>query len=207
MPTVVCGPSGVGKGTLLTYLKQYYTNAFAVSVSHTTRQPRPGEVNGETYHFVSREQFEQGISRGEFVEYADVHGNWYGTSKQALRDVADRKKIALLEIDVQGAQNIKKLSGVKAFYLFITMTGYFDNNKLLPDCGIELLSPRLAGRGTETIEQVEKRMKTAEKELDFFANNRGFFDKVITNDDLKKSQQDITRIFAEWYPWIQTQHK
>ena len=100
-PVVVCGPSGVGKGTLLNRLMAEHPEAFGFSVSHTTRQPRPGEVDGVHYHFVQKEDMEAGIQRGEFVEYAHVHSNMYGTSVKGVEDVRAAGKTCLLDIDVQ----------------------------------------------------------------------------------------------------------
>ena len=86
-PVVICGPSGVGKGTLLTRLMKEHPDKFGFSVSHATRKPRPGEVNGQDYHFVTVPAMEAAIKNGEFIEYAPVHGNYYGTSKKSVADV------------------------------------------------------------------------------------------------------------------------
>ena len=100
-PVVICGPSGVGKGTLLTRLMAEHPDSFGFSVSHTTRQPRAGEVDGVHYHFVKKEDMEAAITRGEFIEYARVHSNMYGTSVKAVEDVRAAGKTCLLDIDVQ----------------------------------------------------------------------------------------------------------
>ena len=100
-PVVVCGPSGVGKGTLLNRLMAEHPESFGFSVSHTTRQPRAGEVDGVHYHFVKKEDMEAAITRGEFIEYARVHSNMYGTSVKGVEDVRAAGKTCLLDIDVQ----------------------------------------------------------------------------------------------------------
>ncbi|ETO11939.1 Guanylate kinase family protein [Reticulomyxa filosa] len=174
---VVCGPSGVGKGTLLKNLKERFPNDIRSTISHTTRQPRTGEVNGKEYHFISKEKFENMLNANEFLEHAQVHGEYYGTSNLSLFTIASNDQIALLEID----------------YVFITMSG-----------GIEKLKDRLKGRGTETNEQVQRRMKTAEKELTFFQENPTFFDKVIINDDFEKSSQEFVETFTTWFPTLKS---
>jgi hypothetical protein len=100
-PVVIAGPSGVGKGTLIGKLLQAFPGAFGFSVSHTTRAPRPGEVDGKDYHFTTLPLMEAAIARGEFLEHAKVHGNYYGTSFAAVKDVAGAGKICLLDIDIQ----------------------------------------------------------------------------------------------------------
>ena len=193
MPCIVCGPSGVGKGTLLNKMKTQYAKTFGVAVSHTTRQPRQGEIDGVHYHFVSRKAFEQGIQKGEFAEFADVHGNYYGTSLKAIEAVQAKKLICILEIDVQGAKIIRDAAKLKAHYLFITAQG-----------GLETLKARLTQRNTESAEQIAKRLATAEKEFAFLDKNASFFECVISNDDLEKSAQILSQQFRSWYPHLQS---
>ncbi|XP_063025693.1 guanylate kinase isoform X1 [Melospiza melodia melodia] len=107
-PVVLSGPSGAGKSTLLKKLLKDYENIFGFSVSHTTRQPRPGEVNGKDYHFVSREEMQKEIDAGEFIEHAEFSGNMYGTSKGAVQAVQAQNQICVLDIDIQGVRNIKR---------------------------------------------------------------------------------------------------
>jgi guanylate kinase len=104
---VVAGPSGVGKGTLIDRLMEDMYGKFGFSVSHATRQPRPGEVDGVSYHFVAVLAMEAAIKNGEFVEYAPVHGNYYGTSKKSVSDVCDQGKVCILDIDVQGVKSVR----------------------------------------------------------------------------------------------------
>ncbi|XP_032557968.1 guanylate kinase isoform X2 [Chiroxiphia lanceolata] len=107
-PVVLSGPSGAGKSTLLKKLLKDYENIFGFSVSHTTRQPRPGEVNGKDYHFVTREEMQKEIDAGEFIEHAEFSGNMYGTSKGAVQAVQAQNQICVLDIDIQGVKTIKK---------------------------------------------------------------------------------------------------
>ena len=188
---VVCGPSGVGKGTLLKRTKAFLPDTFGVAVSHTTRAPRQGEIEGVHYNFTTKEEFESGIKNGQFVEYARVNDNYYGTSIQAIDDVAKKNLICILEIDVQGAKTIKKSGKLNANYLFITTDG-----------GLETLRKRLVGRNTESDQQIQKRLATAEKEFAFLEANPSFFGRVISNDDLEESVQKMVLQFREWYPWL-----
>lgn len=100
---VVAGPSGVGKGTLIDKLLKEHPNLFGFSVSHTTRAPRPGEVDGKSYHFTTVPEMEAGIAKGLFLEHASVHGNFYGTSFEAVNRVSQAGKICILDIDVQAS--------------------------------------------------------------------------------------------------------
>eukprot|EP01083_Nonionella_stella_P271114 918421_1 len=189
-PTVVVGPSGVGKGTLLQILKDEYPDRFAVAVSHTTRKPRDGEIDGVHYNFVDKERFENEIQEDQFIEYARIYGNIYGTSKQAVKDVIEQKKICLLEIDYVGAKLIKE-SAIDANYLFVTVEGEH-----------EACLQRLERRGSETDLQIAKRVETSQIEFDFFKNNREFFDASISNDDLTQSGKEIIQLFKKWYEWL-----
>ena len=119
-PVVVCGPSGVGKGTLINKLMAEFPETFGFSVSHTTRAPRPGEEDGVHYHFAEKAEMEAQIANGEFLEYARVHENVYGTSLAAVAAVADQGKICILDIDVQGAEICKKAASLNARFLFVS---------------------------------------------------------------------------------------
>lgn len=190
LPTVICGPSGVGKGTLLSNLKKRLPNTFSVSISHTTREMRDGEIDGKHYHFITREAFESSINKKEFLEYAIVHGNYYGTALTSVQTITKKDLICLLEIDVHGAQLIKQ-SSMPCNFLFITAQNL-----------MQTLKERLVNRGTENIIEIEKRLKTAEIELDFLTNNPSFFDYVIINDDLDESSLQMIEVFTQWYPLI-----
>eukprot|EP01084_Bolivina_argentea_P188073 323847_1 len=194
-PTVVVGPSGVGKGTLLKVLKNKYRNTFAVAVSHTTRKPRQGEIDGVHYNFVSKNQFENDIRENKFIAYVTIYGNIYGTSRKSVQDVIKNKKICLLEVSYIGAKLIKE-STIDANYLFITVKGEH-----------EICRKRIEGRGTENKQQIEKRVQIAKNEFEFFKNNGDFFDAWISNDDLNKSSKQIIELFSKWYNHLKLTNK
>jgi guanylate kinase len=162
---VICGPSGVGKGTLIDMLKQEFPNAFGFSVSHTTREPRPGEKNGVHYHFVTVMQMEADIKAGKFIEYAKVHDNFYGTSRAAVESVKKTGKICILDIDVQGCRLCRQ-ANVPGIYVFVSPPSF------------EVLEQRLRGRGTETEDKIVKRLANAKGEMDA-RNEAGLFDKQV----------------------------
>merc|ERR1712087_460077 len=176
-PVVVCGPRGVGKGTLLGRLMKDYPSEFGFSVSHTTRAPRPGEECGVHYHFVAKPDMEKAISRGEFIEYARVHSNMYGTSIAAVQAVSAAGKTCLLDIDVQGAESVKK-SPLDAVFIFVAPPSF------------EELEARLRARGTESEEKIQIRLRAARGELAYL-DKPGFFDAVIVNDDLEMAYRDL----------------
>lgn len=128
------------------------------------------------------------IDEGKFVEYANVHGNYYGTSVAAVESVQKQGKICILDIDVQGVRNVKK-SSLDAIYIFIAPPS------------MEELEKRLRGRGTETEEAVVKRLKNAKEELDY-GMGEGNFDQVFTNDDLDKTFESLVDQFQKWYPQL-----
>lgn len=191
-PVIVCGPSGVGKGTLLNRLKAEHPGVFEVAVSHTSRGAREGERDGHHYHFVTRENFENLINEGAFLEYADVHGNYYGTSLKAVETVANNGCICLLEIDIQGAQNVKEKTVCNS--VFVDCPGEDAQAK------VEVLRERLTGRGTENESKIAKRLKTAESEFTFLDNNPTFFDHIIHNDNVDNACKILERHFSGWYP-------
>jgi len=179
LPLVICGPSGVGKGTMISKLMKDHPTLFGLSCSHTTRKAREGEVDGVHYHFVGLELMNDMIRKEEFVEYANVHTNVYGTSKKAIQHVRDTGKICILDIDVQGAENVKKAQ-IPAKYVFIAPPS------------MEILEDRLRKRGTETEETIAVRMNTAKREMEF-VKKEGFFDVVIVNDDLDKTYDELKK--------------
>ena len=154
----MCGPSGAGKSTLTAHLMAEtspWKSIFAFSVSSTTRQPREGEKDGVHYHFTTREDFQAEVARGNFLEHIEVHGNFYGTHKSAVREIKNQGKICILDIDVKGAMDIAKQTGkeFKCHYLFV-QTNTIDD-----------LKQRLVARGTETEETLNKRLSNAENEM------------------------------------------
>jgi guanylate kinase len=174
---VISGPSGSGKSTICKRLLE--DPRFVFSVSATTRKKRAGEVDGRDYHFLTREQFRERVERGDFIEHAEVHGNLYGTLRAEIQGVLDRDQIPLLEIDVQGALQLKEL-GVPGLYVFIAP----------PD--FEELRRRLVARGTETPEALERRLHKAEDEY----RERVRYDHVVVNDDLQRSVARVRDLIA-----------
>ncbi|KAF8271646.1 guanylate kinase [Lactarius quietus] len=172
-PLVLSGPSGSGKSTLLKRLFAEHPGQFAFSVSHTTRSPRPGELDGVQYNFVSREDFSSLLDRGGFVEHTEFSGNLYGTSNQAIASIVESGKRCILDIEVQGVRQIKS-TDLNPVYCFIAPPS------------LTVLRNRLIGRGTETEAAVEKRLKTALVEIDY-AQLPGAHDHIIVNDDLDRA--------------------
>lgn len=162
---VIAGPSGVGKGTLIEMLKQEYPDAFGFSVSHTTRQPRGAEQNDVHYHFVTIPEFEADIKAGKFLEYANVFGNFYGTSIAAVERVKKQHKICILDIDVQGCRLCRKAK-LPGTYVFVSPPNF------------EELEKRLRGRGTETEDKIVKRLGAAKGEIDA-RTEPGLFDHQV----------------------------
>jgi guanylate kinase len=190
-PLVVCGPSGAGKGTIITkYMQELGGDRyFGFTVSHTTRLPRVGEIEGVHYHFTTMDVMQQAIAQGKFLEYATVHGNLYGTSLESLQRVHDtHNKRCLLDIDVQGVQQIKSLestSNLQPKYIFIAPPS------------IEVLEQRLLARGSETPETLQRRLGNAQSELEYgMADN---FDVVVVNNDLEQAVQDFERAVRQLY--------
>ena len=151
---VISAPSGTGKSTLCESLRA--TPDFIYSISCTTRAPRKGEENGVDYHFLSREDFQQRIGRGEMLEYAEVHGNYYGTLKETVKEALEQGTDVLLDIDVQGAAAIRKIEDPMVRESLVDVF-------IMPPT-IDELERRLRKRGTETEEQVQQRLETGREE-------------------------------------------
>ena len=172
---LISGPSGCGKSTICERLLVDPQVVFAVSA--TTRDPRPGEVDGRDYRFVSKAEFKRLIAAGAFIEHAEVHGNMYGTLRGPMQEAIERGLVYLVEIDVQGALQLKALD-VPGIYVFIAP----------PD--FETLRRRLKGRGTESPEALDRRLRKAEDEY----RERVKYDHVIVNDDLEAAVEQVRRI-------------
>nr|XP_033787714.1 guanylate kinase isoform X2 [Geotrypetes seraphini] len=182
-PVVLSGPSGAGKSTLLKRLLQDHEGVFGFSVSHTTRKPRPREVNGKDYHFVTRNDMQKAIDAGEFLEYAEFSGNMYGTSKAAVRMVQAKNQICILDIDMQGVKNIKK-SELKPIYISIHPPS------------VAVLEKRLRDRKTETDDSLHKRLNAAMKDMEI-SKEPGLFDMIIINDDLEEAYSNLKEVLQE----------
>ncbi len=173
---VVSGPSGCGKGTVIQEFLKNNKDAW-LSVSCTSRAPRPGDVPNETYFFITREEFEEKINNGEFLEYAEYNGNYYGTPKEHIEEKLTKGIDVMLEIEVQGALKVKELVP-EAICIFI-----------MPP-SMKELKKRLVGRGTETKEKVLSRFKTAYQEI----NNVTNYNYVVTNDTVENAVNKIAAI-------------
>ena len=173
---VFSGPSGVGKGTILAQYMAAREN-ICYSVSATTRSPRPGEVDGQQYFFLTKERFEEMIAAGQMLEYAQYSGNYYGTPKQFVEDKLAAGVDVVLEIEVQGAAKVRQACP-EALFVFV-----------LPPSFEELRS-RLTGRGTEDAATVQKRLDAALGEL----RQAGTYDYVIVNDDLDRAVKDLSTV-------------
>uniref|UniRef100_A0A8D0XDS1 Guanylate kinase n=1 Tax=Sus scrofa TaxID=9823 RepID=A0A8D0XDS1_PIG len=172
-PVVLSGPSGAGKSTLLKKLLQEHSSIFGFSVSHTTRDPRPGEENGKDYYFVTREVMQRDIAAGDFIEHAEFSGNLYGTSKAAVRAVQAMNRICVLDVDLQGVRNIKK-TDLQPIYIFVQPPS------------LDVLEQRLRQRNTETEESLAKRLAAAKADMES-SKEPGLFDLIIINDSLDKA--------------------
>eukprot|EP00096_Caligus_rogercresseyi_P000561 TRINITY_DN1101_c0_g1_i3.p1 TRINITY_DN1101_c0_g1~~TRINITY_DN1101_c0_g1_i3.p1 ORF type:complete len:200 (-),score=69.78 TRINITY_DN1101_c0_g1_i3:372-971(-) len=192
---VLCGPSGSGKSTLIKKLFAEFPKSFGFSVSHTTRSPRPGEVPGSAYHFVSREEMEAMKTRGDFIENAEFSGNLYGTSFAAVEAVASTeneggKVVCILDIDAQGVRQVKlKEDLLKPLYVFIRVPS------------LEVLEERLRGRGTENEESLAKRLSMAKEEIEY-GTSPGVFDVVILNDDLERAYGELKSFILYRLPHV-----
>ncbi|EFQ23641.1 guanylate kinase [Aminomonas paucivorans] len=177
---VLSGPSGAGKGTLRRLLFQRLPG-LAYSVSCTTRQPRPGETEGVEYHFVSEEAFREMIAQGRFLEWAKVHDHFYGTRASDVREVLERGLDVVLEIDVQGALQVKKAIP-EAVTLFIDPPS------------VEELERRLSCRGTEAPEERRLRLMNAKAEMEQARS----YDHRVVNDHLEEALEDLAHL-VEFY--------
>ena len=173
---VFSGPSGVGKGTILAQYMKGRDN-ICYSVSATTRAPRPGEVDGQHYFYLTREKFEEMIAADQMLEYAQYSGNYYGTPKQFVEDKLAAGVDVVLEIEVQGAAKVRQACP-EALFVFVLPPSY------------AVLRSRLTGRGTEDAATVQKRLDAALGEL----RQAGTYDYVIVNDDLEQAVEELATV-------------
>ena len=174
---ILSGPSGCGKSTLL---KEVYKDIsdYYFSISTTTREPRTGEENGIDYLFTSKEEFEKDIANDDFLEYAKVHDNYYGTSLKPIKEALEQGKLVIFDIDVQGHEIVRNKLDSIVTSVFITTPS------------LTLLEERLNARNTDSIEIIEKRINNAKIEVGFFQD----YDYLIINDDLEIAAKELVCI-------------
>ena len=174
---ILSGPSGCGKSTLL---KEVYKDIddYYFSISTTTRAPRVGETNGVDYFFVTKEEFEVDIENGDFLEYAKVHDNYYGTSLKPINSALNEGKLVIFDIDVQGHEIVRSKLDDIVTSVFITTPS------------LEVLETRLNSRNTDSLDIIEKRIKNAKGEVEYFQN----YDYLIINDDLEIAAKQLVCI-------------
>jgi len=174
---ILSGPSGCGKSTLL---KEVYKdiNDYYFSISTTTRAPRVGEVDGVDYFFVTKKEFEEDIKDDNFLEYALVHGNYYGTSLKPINKALDEKKLVIFDIDVQGHELVRNKLDSIVTSVFITTPS------------LKVLEDRLNSRNTDDKEVIENRVKNAKAEVEYFRD----YDYLIINDNLEEASKQLVSI-------------
>lgn len=176
---VLSGPSGVGKGTVCSYLRREQGAELTYSISATTREKRPGEVDGVNYFFISREDFIKMREKGEFLEWAEVYGNLYGTPRSAVEECLNRGKHVVLEIDIQGAMKVKELYPEGVFIF------------LLPPSKAEL-EKRIIGRAADSAETISHRLSCVDSELNSIIN----YQYVVVNGLVDQAAEQIKAIIT-----------
>lgn len=181
---VIAAPSGAGKGTLINHLLGAFP-WLSLSVSATTRDPRPGEEDGVQYHFLSPEAFQQNIDQDAFIEWEEFYGGKrYGTLKSEVERILAAGQVPVFEVEVKGALNLKKMYGDRAELVFITTPS------------LEVIEKRLRDRGTESDDVIATRMERAAYEITLVDQ----FDHIVMNDDLEVAKQDILTLVRELFP-------
>ena len=171
---VISGPSGCGKGTVIKELLNR-DNSLKLSVSMTTRKPRPGEANGREYYFISKSEFERRIAIGDLLEYTEYNGNYYGTPKSEMYDFQNKGFNIILDIEIEGARNVKNAKPDNLVTIFLAPPSF------------EVLEKRLRGRGTESDEVITRRLERAKTEM----LEQDKYDFTVINDELEKAVDDV----------------
>lgn len=180
---IISAPSGCGKSTIIGDIMDREALDLQFSVSATNRKPRPGEVDGVNYHFLTDEQFRELISEGAFVEYEQVYpGRYYGTLRSEIQNRVEAGHNVILDIDVKGGVNVKKQFGSDAMSIFIAPPS------------LEALRRRLEGRGSECASEIDERVGRAEFELQF----AGDYDHVVVNDSLPEAVADVEKLMTDF---------
>ncbi|KAG7112961.1 Guanylate kinase like protein [Verticillium longisporum] len=183
-PIVISGPSGVGKGALIKKLQDTHRGLFTLTVSHTTRSPRPGEVDGVDYYFVSDPQFTALVTQNKFIEHTTFSGSMHGTSRRAIIDQVAKSlvqgTIVLLDIDLEGVKQLKGSPEIPvARYVFVKPPS------------LDELEGRLRSRGTEMEKDLQRRMARAKTELEYADATPGLHDLTIVNDDMERAYREL----------------
>ncbi len=180
---VFSGPSGVGKSTIIKKILEIFPEKFEFSISTTTRPRKKGEQHGREYYFVTREEFERMIKENQLVEYQEIYGNYYGTTKKEIERILNSGKNVIMDIDVYGKVNFDKV--------------YPDNIGIfIEPPSIEELKNRLIKRGRDTIEEIEKRLEISKKEIEF-AKTKKHYKYFIVNQDLNGTIEKVKKIIEE----------
>ena len=180
---IFSAPSGAGKSTIVRHLLEKFPY-LEFSVSATSRKPRGSEKNGTDYYFFTKEEFKQKIEKGEFVEYEEVYaGSYYGTLKSEVERIWAKGHVIVFDIDVKGGVNVKRIFGDKALSIFIKAPS------------VEELRRRLEGRGTDSVEAIDRRVAKAQSETEFA---KGKFDHVLVNDDLQRAFAEVEKVVADF---------
>ena len=180
---IISAPSGCGKSTIINALLKRGEIDMQFSVSATNRPPRDGEVHGVNYYFLTDDDFKKAISQDDFVEYEEVYpGRYYGTLKSEIARIVDGGHNVVLDIDVKGGVNVKRMYGDEAVSVFIQPPS------------VEALRSRLVGRGTETEDAIEQRVARAEFEIGYAPQ----FDHTVVNDDLTEAIENVSKILKEF---------
>ncbi len=174
---VLSAPSGAGKTSLCQAAAESLSD-LTHSVSYTTRSPRPGEINGNDYFFVNEETFERMIQEGEFVEWARVHGNFYGTSKKILRKIQEQGSDVILDIDAQGALKLMSQAALKAVFIFVVTSTFSE------------LERRLRLRDSDSEEEIQRRLERAKEEIAQFEK----YDYLLVNEDFEQALRELLTI-------------
>jgi guanylate kinase len=170
---VISGPSGAGKGTLAKALISRH-NSIELSISATTRDIRPGEKAEETYYYINKEEFLEKVTQGLFLEYATVYDNYYGTPRDKVLEALDKEVDVILEIDIQGAMQVKK-NYAEAVFVFVVPPS------------LEILKERIICRDREPLEEIEKRLQEVKNELSYI----GEYDYVVVNDEIQDAVEHL----------------